>query len=163
MRNLMFSRYFPKTHPRAGEPTHFVEKIWSIPQIQPMNENLICPHNAEYYFPKFHTIRAGERWKAGDYFTPRIWSKTPYRSPTIQFAEHIRVEKTWSIEKYKSSFLFKDELIPWKILQYMAKNDGLSFEDFLSWFEDAGKKELWRGQIICWSGLVNYFPETPTH
>lgn len=32
---------------------------------------------------KHHTIRAGNRFKTGDYFSPRVWSGSPYNSKQL--------------------------------------------------------------------------------
>jgi len=36
----------------------------------------------------------------------------------------------------------------------VALNDGLSYQDFFSWF--GIKKKLFEGQIICWSNDIDY-------
>jgi len=86
-RVLTFSRTFPSYHPRKGEPTYFVEKIWnnilknentSYYEICSLNDNIEENKKAiiwdfwvmlkkahEVPESKYHTIRAGHRWKVG--------------------------------------------------------------------------------------------------
>src|ERR1700745_105437 len=104
MRQIMFSRSFPQAHPRVGEPTHFVEKIWAGLADQGMVMDGIdfgnYPADFHRYYnavPKWHTIRAGNRWKVGDIFVPKIWSGLPYRSKTISFAPPLEVKKVLDI------------------------------------------------------------------
>lgn len=72
---ITFSRVFPSDHPRKGEPTFFVEKLYN---------SLYGRNNLKGYPPgifiddsirdiKVHTIRSGHRWKVGDKFSP-FWS-----------------------------------------------------------------------------------------
>lgn len=93
-RVLIISPAFPSYHPRKGEPTFFVEKFWK--GLEPLNRldgeysiYIKKPRlmkdghwqlpitwrdqmNYKEFKPKYHTIRAGQRWKAGDWFSPRI-------------------------------------------------------------------------------------------
>ena len=77
---LTFSTKFPKGHPKSGEKTFFVEKIWeSIYMDYVGGEGFhdvysLFPSIGLHgiYPPKHHTIRAGHRFKVGDYFTPKI-------------------------------------------------------------------------------------------
>lgn len=116
---IMVSRTFPATHPRKGEPTHFVEKIWKSFSVKALGETFyLCMDddcrelnkNAPYSLvsdfllslnkysnadnevhPKHHTIRAGKRWKDGDTASLRIWSGKPYRSKQIIIASDVKI------------------------------------------------------------------------
>lgn len=166
MKVITFSRFFPANHPKKGQPTHFVEKIWqSIEEdfsktIIGLDEELKHFVNI-FHYPKYHTIRAGNRWKVGEKFSPRIWSGLPYRSKQIEFAPPIEIKKVWDVEicgdglrktigiiEPKSEYR---KLIP---LANVAKNDGLSNEDFISWFPKDGTF-----QILCWNESINYLNE----
>src|SRR5690554_6254811 len=93
MRDIKFASVFPKYHPRAGEPTHFVEKIWeAVPGdnilYDAINYEVLRPYAESFqskkmWTPKRTTIRAGHRWKKGDFFVPKIWTGIPYRSKPI--------------------------------------------------------------------------------
>jgi hypothetical protein len=98
-RVITFSRYFPAHHPRCGESTYFVEKIWASLETSFLDQladedRIFNPRlSLDVFAPKHHTIRAGHRFKAGDWFSPRVWSGKPYNSKQIQFAPDIQVKK----------------------------------------------------------------------
>ena len=175
---ITFSTKFPAYHPKAGQPTYFVEKILSgllkmeskgiADAIYESGKSL--SYNdvdsflevVESQTPKFHTIRAGHRFKVGDMFSPRIWSGRPYNSPQIVIAPNLKVEKVWDFEmsvlkaagfdKYMIQYFINGKQIDnKKLLLKLATNDGLSEYDLIHWFDKAFK-----GQIICWSKNVNY-------
>lgn len=128
MRVTTFSRQFPRYHPRAKEPTFFVEKIlnkldkgrydlsWRkdnyIQVLYKLNEEKIREGKLTYaqilsFYRslnkditdcKPHTIRAGNRWKQGQSFSPRIWSGRPYFDPQIIFAPPMEIKKVWNFE-----------------------------------------------------------------
>lgn len=180
MRVITFSRYFPKGHPKAGQPTHFVEKIWKSLSKKVVKEDFYLNNRINEYMgfleeqkidvlswydaiSKHHTIRGGNRWKVGDLFSPRVWSDKPYRSKQIEFAPPIEIKKIWKFTmephdvhgfaihingSYVADWEPKTANIQ---LKDLAKNDGLSKEDFVSWFP-----KNFIGQIICWSEKINY-------
>ncbi len=151
MKVIMIAKKFMKDHPRAGEPTGF----WMA---------IICGR-------KKHTIRAGNRFKAGEIVSLREWRGLPYRSKQREFAQ-VFIDSVWPItikpyrdrspERRRFVIHIKDRYVAdWtgtaNITQKeLAKNDGLSKEDFLSWF-GCDKKIIkpFVGQIICW-WPVNY-------
>lgn len=170
-RVITFSRTFPAYHPKKGQPTYFVEKfLRSFFTKEEFEYSEVNPY-VDYYFeltedlqldgvyfdPKHHTIRAGHRWKAGDYFSPRVWSGKPYNSPMITIAPDTLITKTWDFEVYKiknriGCILINGEY-PKCFLTDLAKNDGLTFDDLEAWFK---YPKPFSGQIICWNESVNY-------
>lgn len=111
MRVITFSRHFPAHHSRKGEETLFVQKILlslletghismsrmveigrelNLPGIQTINEIRKLDLDA-----KHHTIRRGNRWKEGDFFSPRIWTGRPYASKQCEFVHPVEIVKTW--------------------------------------------------------------------
>ncbi len=127
---ITFSRYFPKTHPRSGEPTYFVEQILNQRGIQYKSEKYldllldlnqqkidegkltrqdIIDFQESLYVDcdgiKHHTIRNGNRFNQGDCFSPRVWSKNPYNSPQIIFLPVTIVKKAIEV---KMSHFFMD-------------------------------------------------------
>lgn len=166
-RIITFSRTYPSYHPRKGEPTYFVEKIWeSIAYIDYIyNEQFPIPYEALNWDRnvlgcKHHTIRAGHRWKAGDWFKPCVWSGRPYHSKMIQFAPEIQIVKTWDFEIAGGAFFINDRCIigetegDHELLEMIAKNDGLSKNDLLYWFKYP--KPTGPMQIICWNESIEY-------
>lgn len=181
---LPIATKFMAGHPRAGEPTYFVEQILNALNINYSGSAYIellfalnpdTPRHiltdfqlslAETGDKKLHTIRAGNRWKPGDMFSPRVWGtdvnpksgrKGPYHSKQIIIAPDQKVEKTWGIEIAqspieiivpKSFYKVYDVMLP---LGEVAKNDGLSIQDFSEWF-----KKSFTGQIICWDKNLSY-------
>ena len=168
-----FSRYFPKEHPKAGQPTFFVEKIYKclylmkvVPKeiVESFNFGIM---NDKKVSPKLHTIRKGKHFKDGDLFSPRIWTDKPYCSKQISIAADIKLEKVFDfkIEIDKDYICVLIDNYPFyeenstmvtqvEALETLAKNDGLSIEDFKSWFKWG--KETFDGQILCWSKSVEY-------
>lgn len=164
---ITFSRVFPKGHPRAGEPTHFAEKILkglSIPDYWSWFDNANCHCGADHhefirsfnytiFDIKHHTIRAGNRFKVGDKFSPRVWSGKPYASKQIQFAPDLEVKKVWDFRNDEKGRFFINDVLVNPLHSDISKNDGLSLEDFLNWFPS---EKVFEGQIICWSDQIEY-------
>lgn len=167
MKVITFSRFFPAKHPRKSEETEFVWKIWKGLFDEP--DDALYSHEVagmwsayrEVYDSikaKHHTIRAGNRWEVGDFFSPRVWSGLPYRSKQIEFAPPVEIKKIWNVniggERFNKCVSVVHEnskyetLIP---LSDVAKNDGLTNDDFISWFPNN-----FSGQIICWNDKINY-------
>lgn len=173
MKVLTCSRFFPKGHPRQGEETWFVEKILSVilrnadgivnlDDINPAIRSLVNDFfiiGGDYF--KHHTIRAGNRFKAGDMASLRVWSDKPYRSKQIEFAQ-VEVKKVWdfviSDGNYSIDTIEQGSFIPDCELEKLATNDGLNVDDFWSWFSIHPKATgaNFKGQIICWSGQIEY-------
>ena len=157
-RVLTFSRVFPIYHPRKGEPTYFVEKIWQslgdcfYDQVSKQLSEVVnfdtMPLSTESFEPKHHTIRAGHRWKVGDKFSPRVWSGKPYSSKQIIIAPDIEVKKVWDFNIRESNNLLQFEF---QNIHNVATNDGLELVDFLQWFN-----KPFDGQIICWNENIEY-------
>lgn len=162
---ITFSRKFPTTHPRKGEPTYFVEQILnSLLRVQEidvhkidsiLNYTLLNQFGLKCGIKK-HTIRGGHRFKTGDYFSPRVWSGKPYCSPQITLIPDLKIQKVHDIV-----FVQKDKFLQVngcvyefgyeEMIEILAKNDGLSTDDFKAWFS-----KPFDGQIICWDDSVNY-------
>ncbi len=171
-RIITFSRHFPAYHPRKGEPTYFREKIWAA--LADTVQGFEIPHEItdwdwhQYYnaVPKHHTIRAGNRWKVGDKFSPRVWSGKPYNSKQIIIAPDIEIKKVWDIEIVShvgwTEYILNGTAVYFNIIQFaerLAANDGLNITDFMDWFNPHQinkKKKVFSGQIICWNENIIY-------
>jgi len=174
-RVITFSRTFPAYHPKAGEPTFFVEKIWKgIYDIngngydpsggyQDYHDNHFHPmgkglKNIHKFAPKYHTIRAGNRWKVGDKFSARVWSGKPYNSKQIIIAPDMEVKKVWDFEMdlnciYSINGKYTEEQTDYNL----ALNDGLTEIEMQFWFmPNMNKPKEFKGQIICWNENINY-------
>lgn len=185
---ITFSRDFPKKHPRKDQSTHFVEQILAsldvdhstldyFDLLKSLNPTLSATILDDFWgmlsdncdTEKHHTIRAGKRWKIGDKFSPRVWSDKPYASKQIQFYHPIEIKKLWNFELdfngvpiINGVYWFDEHTkdVGKYIYADLAKNDGLSEEDFYYWFGMHPKKnkddKSFDGQILCWNEKVNY-------
>lgn len=175
MRVITFSRQFPVKHPKAGQPTFFVEQIYNsiglkigntkqsgdIPKEMWDKVNDFVLLDGEQ--KKHHTIRAGSRWKEGDWFSPRVWSGKPYASKQIEFAPPIQIKKIFEVclnvtAAEGFNWWVDGHIIPTDEVTMLAKNDGLEINDFLNWFmiHPKSKKEGFIGQILCWNESIEY-------
>ncbi len=170
-RVITFSRVFPTYHQRKGEPTFFIEKFWASRHVDfdykaPVKELLLVADILFTDQPKYHTIREGNRWKVGDKFSPRVWSGRPYNSKQIVLAPDVEIKKIWTFEiqaeKKPERFLVNGTVVSevgekdWfnaRLIEAIAKNDGLDLADFLQWFR---YPKNFTGQIICWNDQIEY-------
>lgn len=133
---ITLSRVFPKVHPRHNEPTLFKEHLGNT-------LNNTSNGNGKR---KLHTIRMNfDRWRHnidkinnGDFFLSiRQWSGAPYRSKQVEIYQVRKVgyqritliydSKTDEMSCYIDGTAHYD-------IERLAANDGLSLEDFKSWF-----------------------------
>lgn len=180
-RVITFSRVFPSYHPKAGQPTYFVEKMHNsfniefrgeefiysidIDDLNQLNPDLrhtdilrgfIESLKSRVYMTdkKYHTIRAGFRFKKGDMFSPRVWSGKPYNSKQITIHSDLKIENVFKIQIYPSGLILIDgEKLKTDDLSVIAANDGLDLSDLKSWFKFPCSFE---GQIICWDSKIKY-------
>jgi hypothetical protein len=171
MKVITFSRNFPATHPRKGRPTNFVEKIWQSIYLDNVgsDEFELAKQQGfdiglhDIYEPKNHTIRAGNRWKEGEWFSPRVWSGKPYASKQIQFAPPIQIKKIWTFD-IRRDYIFINrkcfgKFHPFNLfLLELAKNDGLTQIEMIQWFNvhPKAKNLSFSGQILCWNDSIDY-------
>lgn len=169
---ITFSTLFPSYHSKAGQPTHFVEKFLSAwdsthsfqqiartPLIDASIVDLAVLRNC---LPKYHTIRAGQRFKEGDMFSPRIWGTDinpksgrsgPYHSKQIILAPDTLICKTFLFAISNNKFFIDNRSISPDTLEEVAENDGLERHDLQEWFK---YPKNFYGQIICWNKNINY-------
>lgn len=154
---ITFSRTFPKEHPKAGQPTYFVEKILrGLYSLTPEAKQIMDMEVWSKCAPKIHTIRAGKRWKAGDMFSPRVWSGKPYASKQIVIAPDIEIKRVLDIDIKEGGVIlingnwFADLRFfdgNQTSLIALANNDGLTVDEMQSWFN----KLPFSGQILIWN------------
>ena len=139
---LLVSRTFPKGHKREGEPTFFVEKILAALGFSYLNDENIkkfhtCRKNYELWAKRIKEVQEGKA-----ILSLRYWSDKPYRSKQIEFAV---LDKDSGVGVQKLLFGINDLLYPiagegiWLRglnLENLAKNDGLSIDDFKDWFKN---------------------------
>lgn len=147
---LSVSRVFPVTHPRKGEETYFKLKIQRNFDCKICHHVLCDTCYAGNFWNKLHTIRANyplwekrikEVQEGRAVIELFYWSDKPYRSKQVVFAtldkdSRCGVQKLWfykeSIEFPRTNHL---DMILSVMPTYLAKNDGLSLEDFKAWFK----------------------------
>lgn len=171
---ITLSRTFPAYHPKAGQPTYFVEQVLDalgiefydldyldlLHELNPNKSSIVWDFfsdlqvfNYDFTRQKLHTIRAGHRWKQGNKASLRVWSGKPYNSPQIIIAPDVEI-KTAVFEKRLTSHsgmapFINGWLINPDILCDVAENDGLDKADLLAWFKWSDPKPF-DGQILCW-------------
>lgn len=143
---LTLSSAFPSTHPRAGEPTEFKERL---------RKTKLHTIRANYGFweSRFRHIEAGEAC-----LSIRQWTGKPYYSKQVEIA---RLTKDDGIGLQRLDF-YKDEPgriavgfgisdpdrgpEDWEHVAYptecnLANNDGLSLRDWKDWFKGYDKSK----------------------
>ena len=163
---ITFSQKFPSYHPKAGQPTYFVEALYkSLFVMKCLPKELEESFNHEVFLngmTKHHTVRSGNRFKKGDFFSPRVWGTDvnpksgksgAYHSKQIILSHDTEIKNVWDIEINEATEIS----INGKFISYgweveLANNDGLSWQEFNDWFV----KLPFKGQIICWNDAVSY-------
>lgn len=129
---IMLSRVFPATHPRGGEPTWFKEKLIRKEKVHTIRGNWLM---------WWYHIRQVQDGKAE--LSIRQWEGKPYRSKQVEVA------RLWAADGVGVQVLKfdkdRDGMVSYKRfdidgkypdIETLAKNDGLSLEDWKSWFKD---------------------------
>jgi hypothetical protein len=136
---LGFKQKFPD-----GTPTHFEEKIYAG----------VAPELYKDFEPKIHSMREGERWRAGMDIQMaygvrtkqyRQFNKGVSKLEKCISTQHVFMTYDWQLEVSISG----RELTPEEI-SVLIKNDGLTRQQFIDWFFPDNKDE-WSGQIIHWT------------
>lgn len=142
---IILGKTFPNGHPRAGQDTHFKEKFLSG------EKNHTIRSNYPLWATRIKEIREGEAC-----LSVREWVGTPYRSGQTEIA-CLDARSGVGIQKANISVLNKmvwcsigknnASIVP---ITEVAKNDGLSEEDFIKW---ANWAEMSDQAIIWFNGL----------
>jgi hypothetical protein len=126
--------FFPK-HPKAGQLTYFEEKITAF-QGNAYKKIHTCRSNYGYWAKRISRLK-----ETGGVLSVRQWSGKPYRSPqeiVIDIpAEQISVQKLTFDKDRDGNVSLKFFNVDGNFLELetLANNDGLSLEDFKSWFK----------------------------
>lgn len=148
---LMISKQFMADHPRKGEPTNFREKILRncIGAVHP--HMIFSPFKLnpnDFPDPKITTIRTNyvywarvaEEVNSGrGVLSLRQWTGSPYnyKRDGSKPVEFLRLEKM-GVQKLmfdRHLGLFIDDVDSDTPISTIAKNDGLNWDDFKSWFK----------------------------
>lgn len=147
---ITLSRVFPVTHSRRGEPTGFANKLASGAKKHTIRKN--------YDMWKLNAEKM-ERGKF--YLSVRQWSGKPYNSPQVEIAQRHNPIGVQAVELYYHS---DNDTITARIdgrewldadCYELAKNDGLSVQDFKEWFfgKDPQEDKVFKGGIIHFTDL----------
>lgn len=123
---LTLCKVFPVTHSQAGKPTEFGKHLQDGVKIHTVRGN-----NKDLWDQRADQIKAGKK-----YLSVREWSGRPYNSEQVELAQfqeiglqHITI--TNSVSDPEPQCWVDDKLVP---IYEIAKNDGLSVDDFKEWF-----------------------------
>ncbi len=123
---------FPATHPRAGEPTDFRMSIYTGFKIHTIRANYAL------WAKRFEKINRGEA-----VLEPYFWTGKPYRSkPETIFQlgkdDEIGIQRLEFYEDKDGVPALRYPLVnnfSEPDIEVIAKNDGLSLDDFKDWFK----------------------------
>jgi hypothetical protein len=129
---LMVSEKFPKNHKRKGELTFFPYKIKNGEKIHTIRANY-----------KLWEKRISEIKKSQAKLSVRVWEGEPYKSKQKEIFEFIG-ENQIDIQKLEEPDNFVWATVDGKMINWgeIAKNDGLSFDDFCDWFKVRSNKPM---------------------
>lgn len=131
---LTVSKQFPKTHAKAGRDTGFVQNISKLFSFENTKIHTIR-HNYDLWNKRAKEINEGKA-----ILSIRYWSDKPYNSKKVEIC---RLEKI-GVEKLEDARNFVFAPIEGKEVNWgeVAKNDGLTFEDFCEWFKVRSDKPM---------------------
>lgn len=141
---LTLSQVFPSTHPRAGKPTFFRDKLHAAltDNADYWNKLHTIRTNYEFWRKRFEKIAAGEAC-----LSIREWEGKPYgKGSSMRELALLTHEDGIGIQKLEFKEIRKDFIAatidgkPWP-REIIALNDGLSLQDWREWFKgyDQGK------------------------
>ena len=149
---ITFSTQYPKGHIAQGQPTYFIDHFFAAMSAHGvLSVHADFPWHTLSLFPsktfcqKQTTIRKGYRWKEGEYFSPRIWLDIPYHSKQLQFHNDVQILNTYNIEYTGHVWLLEGYQLRESDIEIIAANDGLTLENFYSWFP-----KPFDGQLLSW-------------
>jgi hypothetical protein len=138
---LTVSKTFPVKHQRRGQLTNFKEMIAIMPGTKPAKIHTIRS-NYDLWKKRINKVNEGKA-----VISLRQWSGKPYNSPQIEFMQLGQGEVGYQ----SVHFAFNSVEVPFidnfdnkisltskqalGICEKLARNDGLSFEDFKDWFK----------------------------
>lgn len=122
---ITLSRNFLAYHKRAGEETHFKEKFLSGEKIHTIRAN--CP---------LWEKRIKEVQEERAILSIRQWTGKPYRSKQVEIAT-LTAENGVGLQRLEFTdcrLRFPYVGSEWTSMVSLAKNDGLSLNDWVGWF-----------------------------
>lgn len=126
---LTISKNYLSTHPKAGQPTMFFNKIQKGEKLHTIRGNY------ELWKNRCDSVNEGRA-----IISLREWSGKPYNSPQVELKKFDKIgcQKLehdvlgWFIDSVDTDFTVKD----------FAPNDGLTVDDFKAWFKKYPTKPM---------------------
>lgn len=136
---LLVSKNFPKTHPRSGESTGFVEAIKDLFQYKEATKIHTIRANYDWWEKRINEVNDGKA-----VLSIRYWTGKPYNSKQEEILCLTKVgiqslsAPDWILPENRIN-----KLCVWNnynlgkglMIEELAKNDGLSIQDFKDWFK----------------------------
>lgn len=122
---ITLSRHFLANHKRAGEETHFKEKFLSGEKLHTIRAN----------YPLWEK-RIKEVQEGRAILSIRQWTGKPYRSKQVEIAT-LTAENGVGLQRLEFTdcrLRFPYVGSEWTSMVSLAKNDGLSLNDWVGWF-----------------------------
>lgn len=121
---LLVSKNFLKGHPREGQPTYFKEKILEGEKIH------TCRANEDYWATICEQVNQGKA-----ILSLRQWTGRPYASKQEEFMQLNSCGfQPFDIDECGVMAIDRFYVDPDFDEEQLAKNDGLSYNDFIHWF-----------------------------
>lgn len=137
---LTLCKSFPVTHSKAGEATGFEEKLKEGRKIHTIRYNA-----KNVWDERYKGISSGKK-----YLSVREWTGRPYNSEQRELSrldeiglQHVTM--TYGADDAYPQVWIDGKQVP---IQEVAKNDGLSVEDFVEWFFGNSKENVFEGVVI---------------
>ncbi len=137
---LTLCKAFPVTHSKSGEATGFEGKLKEGKKIHTIRYN-----GKGVWDERYKGIASGKK-----YLSVREWTGRPYNSEQRELSRFDKiglqhVTMTYSSDDAYPQIWIDNKLVP---IQEVAKNDGLSVEDFIEWFFGNNKENVFEGVVI---------------
>lgn len=133
-------RVFPKGHRKAGEATDFEDKVKYGRKIHTIRYN-----GNDVWAKRFKDISEGRK-----YLSLRQWTGRPYNSEQREIAKVEKIGLQKVTMTYNSGDSIPQVWIDGKAqdIETVAKNDGMTVEEFVDWFFGSRKENYFEGVVI---------------
>lgn len=133
-------RVFPKGHRKAGEATDFEDKVKDGRKIHTIRYN-----GNDVWAKRYKDIMEGRK-----YLSLRQWTGRPYNSEQREIAKLEKIGLQKVTMTYSSGDSLPQVWIDGKLqdIEAVAKNDGMTVEEFVEWFFGNSKENIFEGVVI---------------
>ena len=133
-------RVFPVTHSLAGKPTEFEGKLKEHKKIHTIRYN-----KNGVWDKRYKDIASGKK-----YLSVREWTGRPYNSEQREFAQYDKIglqhiTMSYGVDDAVPQIWIDGKQIP---IEIVAKNDGLTVEQFVEWFFGESKSNVFEGVVL---------------